>query len=83
MALPTALIQGFDPETIISVSEAKAVITSHGRPFYDYHLYEAIKRGYLKPFKLAGKTMYYRPDVEAFAKKWCERVRLSGPVQPP
>jgi hypothetical protein len=83
MSLPTALAQGFDTELVISRTETKAVITSLGRPFYDYHLYEAIRRGYLKPFKIAGKTVYYKPEVEAFAKKWAERVRLSGPVQPP
>lgn len=44
-----------------------------GRNFHPSDLSAAVKLGHIKPLLVAGRKMYYLPDLDAFAKKWGER----------
>ena len=51
-------------QTLYRVSEMS------GHTFYPTDLSAANKAGYLKPILVAGRKLYYLPDIDAFAVKW-------------
>lgn len=70
----TAVRQPPDYSLLVNGQQTMYHISKEGRMFYPCDLSAATKAGYLKPILVAGRKLYYLPDVEAFAKKWAERV---------
>lgn len=71
-------IQPLDFRLLRNAQQTLHLVSEYGRMLYPSDLHAAVKAGYLKPILVAGRKLYYLPDIEAFAKKWNERAIKQG-----